>query len=141
MSTISVVQVLEAPPVVAVDAGDTEFTGDPVAVAPNLVLTEPDHFLADRATVAITDGLAEGDVLAKPGTQGNIAASYDADTGVLTLTSAGGTATIANWQAALRAVTYTGTDEEGERTITFTMSNAVRNASTPVTKTVTIAAA
>ena len=37
---------------------------------------------------------------------GNIAGSYNAGTGVMTLSSAGNTATVAQWQAALRAVQY-----------------------------------
>ena len=54
------------------------------------------------------DGFARGqDVLRftnVPATMGNIAGATTAATGVMTLSSAGNTATTAQWQAALRAV-------------------------------------
>ena len=46
-----------------------------------------------------------------PATMGNIAGAYNAGTGVMTLTSAGSTATLAQWQAALRAVQYSNSSD------------------------------
>ncbi len=46
-----------------------------------------------------------------PATMGNIAGSYNASTGVMTLSSAGNTATLAQWQAALRAVQYSNSSD------------------------------
>src|SRR5262249_17393156 len=61
----------------------------------------------------ITSGLLAGDVLAvtksDPEENGNIAPSYDATHGVLTLTSLGATATLAQWQAGLDAGQYFST--------------------------------
>ncbi|MFP3481324.1 hypothetical protein SB780_41415, partial [Burkholderia sp. SIMBA_057] len=71
------------------------------------------------------------DVLAfsNDGTMGNITASFDAAHGTLTLVSAGGTATLAQWQAALRSVTYTDTavtPDATTRSIGFTINDAVK---------------
>ena len=61
--------------------------------------------------MAITGGYVPGeDVLSFVGdsaTMGNITGSYSA--GVMSLVSAGGTATLAQWQAALQAVKYNNT--------------------------------
>ena len=61
-----------------------------------------------------------------PSTMGNITASYDDDAGVLTLTSAGATATLTNWTAALRGVYYSNTSDTpstSTRTITFALND------------------
>ncbi|MBF60030.1 MAG: hypothetical protein CME80_20320 [Halomonas sp.] len=44
-------------------------------------------------------------------TMGNISASFDTLTGTMTLTSAGASATMAEWQAALRSVAYANTSQ------------------------------
>jgi hypothetical protein len=105
-----------------------------------------DTVLPSTATVAITGGfqLAQ-DVLGftnVPASHGNIAGSYDATTGVLTLTSAGAAATLAQWQAALRAVTYTVTVDNpntGTRTLSLKLSGTGFE-SAVVTKSVSVTA-
>src|SRR5690242_21034835 len=71
-------------------------------------VTLPDAF----PILTITDFVA-GDVLSftnnNAATYGNITASYS--NGVLSLASAGNTATLAQWQAALDAVTYSSTSD------------------------------
>ena len=74
----------------------------PVAVDTTLTVTDPDSLDLVGATVAITAGLAAGDVLGFVN-QNGITGSYDATAGVLTLI---GVASLANYQAALRSVTY-----------------------------------
>src|SRR5262249_8404028 len=52
--------------------------------------------------------------------------SYSASTGILTLTSASGLATVAQWQAALRSVTYNDTSHNpntADRTISFVVND------------------
>ena len=82
-----------------------------MAVDGGLTVTDSASPTLVSATVSITGNFQSGeDVLAftnNGSTMGNIVASYNAGTGVLTLTSSGGSATLAQWQAALRAVTYT----------------------------------
>ena len=109
--TLNVTAVNDAP-VVTTSGGSGSFTqgGSPVAVDPGVTLADIDSNTLASATVAITGNFASGqDVLAfagNPGTMGNIAGSYDASTGVLSLSSAGASATVGQWQAALRSVTY-----------------------------------
>ncbi|WP_010585353.1 S53 family peptidase [Schlesneria paludicola] len=84
----------------------------PVTVNPKLTLADfsssvvTDATLVQSATFSITNYVA-GDTLAftnVPATMGNITGSVSA--GILTLTSAGHAATLSNWNAALKAVTY-----------------------------------
>ncbi|MES2821622.1 MAG: Ig-like domain-containing protein [Pseudomonadota bacterium] len=118
-----------------------------VAVATALTLTDAEQITLPAATVSITGNFVSGqDVLAftndNAATFGNIAASYNAGTGVLSLTSAGATATLAQFQAALRAVTYTNTSDApttSNRTVSFVANDGIGN-STAVTQTVTVAA-
>jgi hypothetical protein len=96
-----------------------------------VVVTDPDNTTLPSGTVSITGNFRAGeDALAFHNSDssvfGNIAAAYAAASGVLTLTSAGGTATLVQWQAALRTVTFTNTSDTpdtGDRTITFTLND------------------
>src|SRR5690606_1300669 len=75
-------------------------------------------------------------------TMGNITASYDAATGVLSLSSAGATATLAQWQAALRAISYVNTSETpnaADRTISFEVYDG-DGASSTATRAVSVTA-
>ena len=107
-----------------------------IAVDPGLALGDVDDANLTGATVAITGGFASAqDVLAFTDV-GTITGSYNAGTGVLTLT---GTATFAQYQSALRTVTYdngSDTPNTANRTVTFTVADS---SATPVTATRTIA--
>jgi hypothetical protein len=97
------------------------------------------------ATVSITSNFQSGeDVLgfsnAGLAVDGNIIGSYNATTGVLTLSSSGATATDAQWQAALRAVTYVDTSATptvGARTVAFAVSDGLSTSSVAI-DTVTV---
>jgi putative cell wall-binding protein len=142
-----------APPKVTTDSGSASFvagddtTSTPVAVDSGLTVTDGGATTMASTTVAITGGFQAGqDVLsfANDGsTMGNITASYNATTGVLTLISAGATATLAQWQSALRSVTYTDTaitPDTTTRTVSFTAVDGVGNTSATVSRTVTVTA-
>jgi uncharacterized protein (DUF2141 family) len=126
--TITVTAVNDAP-VLTTSGGSTGFTagGGAVAVDVFLTISDIDNATLASGTVSITTGLASGqDVLAFSNTSstsfGNILGSYAGGSGVLSLSSAGATATVAQWQAALRAVTYnnTATPPTGSsRTVSF----------------------
>ena len=95
------------------------------------------------ATIAISGGLLAGDAL-NFSNQAGIVGSYNAATGVLTLS---GTASLAAYQTALESITYSssGADASGagadpSRTITWTVTDGAQ-ASTPITTSVDIAAA
>jgi hypothetical protein len=104
----------------------------PVTIDGGLTLSDLDNATLASATVQIGAGFHAGeDVLAfsNDGTMGNITASFDAAHGTLTLVSAGGTATLAQWQAALRSVTYTDTavtPDATTRSIGFSINDGVR---------------
>ncbi|MET0382596.1 MAG: hypothetical protein ABW032_04150, partial [Burkholderiaceae bacterium] len=130
--TINVTPVDDAP-VLSPSGGATAYTenGAPLAVDAGLTIADIDNATLASATVSITTNFASGqDLLAFTNTSsatfGNVAASYDAATGVLSLSSAGATATIAQWQAALRAVTYANssdTPSTAGRTISFAVND------------------
>src|SRR3546814_18226897 len=79
-----------------------------MAIDPGLTVADPDNTTLSSATVSITGNFkAAEDILAfvnDGGTMDNIAGSYNASIGVLTLNSAGATDTLTEWQAALQAV-------------------------------------
>jgi hypothetical protein len=147
----SIVITYIGPPVITTDAGSAAFVaGDNVASTP--VVVDPavtvvaDSATLQSATIAITgDFQSSEDVLAfanDGATMGNIIASYDNLSGVLTLTSSGATATLAEWQAALRSVSYTSTaitPNTSMRTVSFSVVDAGNRPSNTATRTVTVA--
>lgn len=143
--------VLAPNPVLTTDAGASTFVaGDntastPVTVDSGITLADGGATTAASATVTITGGFQSGqDVLGfvnDGSTMGNIAESSYSD-GVLTLTSTDGSATIAQWQAALRTVTYTdtaGTPAPGSRVVSFQLVDANDNDTSVATRAVTVA--
>jgi VCBS repeat-containing protein len=138
-STINVSAVNDAPIVVA--GGTANFTenGSAVAIDIGLTVSDVDNSSLGSATISITTGFssAQGDSLAFVNANG-ISGSYVAGTGVLTLM---GSATVANYQAALRSITYSNTSEAptASRTISWVVNDGSTN-STAVTSTVNITA-
>ncbi len=86
------------------------------------------------ATVSISAGHVSGDTLAVGSPQGGITSSYNAGTGVLTLT---GNASPAVYQAELDSVTFASasTASSSSRTITWSVTDGIAT-STPVTSSV-----
>ncbi|KRQ08298.1 beta strand repeat-containing protein [Bradyrhizobium manausense] len=148
-----IITAVDTAPVVTDSSGQTSFikqggnsTG-PVKIDTGLTVTDADNATLASAKVQITGGFQSAeDVLAftnNGSTMGNIAGSYNASTGVLTLTSSGATATLAQWQAALEAVTYNDTNSgnninTGTRTISFTVNDGTLDSAVS-TKQVTVA--
>jgi hypothetical protein len=111
--------VVVGPAVTVADVDDVELTGATVTVGANLAAGEDELLFTD---------------------QNGIAGSYDASTGVLTLT---GSASVADYQAALRSVRYRNLDTARPSTATRTVSFSVGDGaltSNAVDSTVTIAA-
>ena len=140
-----------AAPVSTTSGGTTAFTegnnvtSTPVVVDSSITISDSDNSTLASGTVSITGGFQTGqDVLAftnNPATMGNISGSYNATTGVMSLSSSGATATVAQWQAAYRSVTYTDssdTPNTGNRTVSFVVNDGLAN-STAGTKTVSVA--
>jgi hypothetical protein len=99
----------KAPTLILSGAGNTvvfnEGTGAVVA-APAITVSDVDSGSLASAHVAITSGFIPGDILAATTAGTAISASYDADSGVLTLRGIG---TLADYQAVLQSVAYRST--------------------------------
>jgi len=145
--TITITNVNEAP-VLTASGGTSAFmeaatgTSTPVLVDGGLTVADVDSGTVLSAVTATISSncTSTQDVLSftnDGSTMGNISASYTS--GVLTLTSEGGTATVAQWQAALRAVKYTNTSHNpttATRTVTFSVSDGALSAT--ATKNVSV---
>ena len=112
----------------------------PAAIDSTLSVSEANGTTLSGATVAITSGLLAGDQLNFTN-QNGITGSYNASSGVLTLT---GVATIAEYQQALLSVTYNSTSSspseagaDSQRTISWQVSNGFTN-SNAATSTVDV---
>ena len=88
----------------------------PRPLFPSLQVTDVDSPTLASALVRINDGYRPGEdrLLMQAGAAdiGNITARFDVADGRLELSSAGATATLAQWQAALRAVAYENTSDD-----------------------------
>jgi hypothetical protein len=130
------------PPTVTTSAGTVSFTenGSALVVDSGLTIADPDSTQMRSATISISQNFVSAeDVLAF--TAGNgITGSYNASTGVLTLS---GTTTLANYVTALRSVTYSNTSDNpstATRTISFVVQDSSSVSSTAATRDVTITA-
>ena len=127
------------PPVLAASGGTTAHTENvPVVVDSGITVTDVDDTNMESGTVTVGTGYTAGqDVLAFTN-QNGITGSWSAPT--LTLT---GSATKANWQTALRSITYNNTSDTpntGNRTINFVVNDGNSDSNTAA-KTVSVAAA
>jgi hypothetical protein len=134
--TVNVVAVNDAP-VVTLTGGSSSYTENaaPVAVNSGLTVSDVDSANLQSATVTITN-LQAGDELVFTNQLG-ITGAYNAGTGVLTLS---GTATPANYQTALRTVSYRSTSDNPSttaRSISFVVSDGSLSSST-VTRTMNV---
>jgi hypothetical protein len=145
--TVAVTATDQTPIVTTTGPATTYRRGDPaVAVDTGLTVSDADNGTLAVAVVKVTGNAQSGDTLSFINTTstlyGNIVPSYNAATMVLTLTSSGATATLAQWQAALRAVTFStgGTSDTAARTIAFQVSDGTKT-SAARTKVVAFAVA
>ncbi|OMG63056.1 hypothetical protein AUR61_014865 [Stutzerimonas balearica] len=127
---------LDPAPVLSI-GGNAAYTenAQPKILAPALDITDIDSTTLASATVTIGAGKVTGDQLGftnNPATMGNILATFNAASGVLTLASAGASATLAQWEAALQSVTFTSTsDAPGtSRTLQWLVTDSDNNTST-----------
>ncbi|MDF1754815.1 MAG: autotransporter-associated beta strand repeat-containing protein [Verrucomicrobiales bacterium] len=99
-------------------------TGGPQTVNSDITVTDPNDANLTGATIAITEGhVASEDVLGFT-LQGGITGSFDSASGTITLS---GTASLADYQAVMRSVTYENTSgpaaDTGARRVTFTVTD------------------
>src|SRR5262249_28310511 len=79
------------------------------AIHPALTVSDPDSANLVGARVAITANFAAGQDVLRFSDQNGIIGSYDAATGVLVLA---GSSSVANYEAALRSVSYFNSSED-----------------------------
>ena len=135
-----------APVLGAIEGTAATYTesGSATALTSTLTVTDGDSPNLAGATVSITGNFTAGqDVLALTSPPAGITPTYNAATGVLTLT---GSASPAAYQTALRAVTYANTSDApstATRTVVFQADDgaAADNLSNTVSRDVTVAAA
>ena len=120
-ATITVNAINDAPTVTTTGSALAYTENDPATVIDaGLTVSDPDNVNLDSVVVRITGNFTTGqDVLAFTNQLG-ITGNWNAGTGILTLS---GPATVANYQTALRTVTYQNTSDNPNtavRTISFT---------------------
>ena len=100
------------------------------AVDPGLTVTDMDSTNLTGATVTISANYVNGEDVLSFTNQLGITGSWAAGTGILTLS---GTTTVANYQAALRAVKYANSSENpntSTRTVSFTTTDGALSSNT-----------
>ncbi len=145
-TTLTVTPLADAP-VLAGGGQDLAYTENDAAAVIDAtvnVASDADDTLMGGATVTLSAGLTSGDLLGFAN-QNGITGSYDAGTGVLTLS---GNATLAQYTAALQSVTFRSTSDDPTavsttRTITWQVTDADSDgagaaASNTVTSTITV---
>ncbi|MEV9498447.1 DUF4347 domain-containing protein [Aliarcobacter butzleri] len=131
MITISIANVNEPPIIESSNISNYTENGSPVVLSPSLTIDKGETSTLASAQISISSGFISGDILNfvnDGSTMGNIVATYNSATGVLTLTSSGATATLAQWQSALRSISYHSTSEtlsltQMTRTISWKVSD------------------
>ncbi|WP_160167686.1 DUF4347 domain-containing protein [Methylomonas sp. MK1] len=139
--TIQLLNVNEAPIISGIEGTALAYTenGPATAVTSTLVLSDVDSANLAGATVQISGNYASGqDVLAFTD-QNGITGSWNASTGTLTLS---GSATVAQYQTALRSITYENTSDApstASRTVSFSVIDGT-TASNITTRSIAVTA-
>ena len=110
-----------------------------VAITSTIAISDLDDTHLESALVQITGNYTNGQDLLSFTTQNGISGSWNATTGELTLS---GSATLAQYEAALRSITYTNTSDNpstATRTVSFTVNDGDANSNTQ-TRDITITA-
>ena len=140
-STITVADVNDAPAISGAGSTLAYTLGDSATIIDaTLTIADVDDTNIESATVTITGGLQPTeDILAFTNTN-EISGNWTSSTGTLALT---GTATLAQYEAALESITYRNSDASSsntsDRTITWIVNDGDTNSS-PVTSTVSLSA-
>ncbi|MGQ7846585.1 BspA family leucine-rich repeat surface protein, partial [Granulosicoccus sp. 3-233] len=137
---INVTDVNDPPEISSIESSALPYTENQGAIAISSTLTvgDVDDTALEAAVIQIASGFdTSADVLSFAN-QNGISGSWNAATGVLTLT---GTATVAQYEAALRSITYTNGSEssDAQRTISFTVNDGESN-SIPQSRDITFTA-
>jgi alpha-tubulin suppressor-like RCC1 family protein len=134
-SSISIVPINDAPTISTVGSVTFSENSTPVAIDTGLTVADLDNTNLSYATITLSSGFVSGDSL-NFSDQNGIKGSYSATTGVLTLA---GNSSLANYQTALRSVTFSSNTENptASRTVSWVVNDGGLN-STAVTSSITI---
>ncbi|WP_392534808.1 beta strand repeat-containing protein [Nostoc sp. C117] len=136
---INITAVNDAPVATATNSALAYTENATTAIDSGITVSDIDSANLVSATVSITSGfISAQDTLAFT-TPNGITGSYNSSTGVLTLT---GSSSVANYQTALRSVTYTNSSDNPSttpRTVSFVVNDGTAN-STVVTRNINITA-
>ena len=145
-ATVGITVSADQAPVLSNVAPTASYTeqGAAVTLSSGATVSDVDNTTLASATVSITGGtFFTGDVLAATTAGTSITASYNAATGVLSLS---GTDTLAHYQAVLDSVTYSSSSQnptnfgaDTSRSISWVVNDGTLN-STPATSTINITA-
>jgi len=124
-STITITALSDVPVVTA--GGSLAYTENSLAaiIDNTIAISDPDDIELSSASVTISSDFTTGDVLELT-TQNGISGTFESSTGVLTIS---GTASLDNYQTALRSITYHSTSEDPtdisiSRSITWIVTDA-----------------
>ncbi len=119
-------------------------TSTSIVIDNTLTISDQDSPTLTSATLSIQGNFqADQDLLTftnNNSSMGNIIGSYNTSTGILSLSSSGATATLNQWQNALRSVSYTNLSKSPDtapRTISMIVNDGVDSSST-ITQTVNV---
>jgi hypothetical protein len=142
--TITVSGSAHAAPVLSgIESGTLQYAaGAPATpITSALMISAPDDSTLAGATVSITSGFDAGADELQFTNQNGITGSYDASTGVLTLS---GDATPADYQAALRSVEFSSSDgstSPATRTVSFAVTDSLGATSASVSRAIDVSEA
>ena len=129
----------QTPPVLSNVAASASYTagGTATTLSSGTTVSDPESANLVSGTVSITSGLLTGDTLAATTSGTSITASYNASTGVLSLT---GSDTLAHYQQVLDSVSYSSSSQnptnsgaDKSRTVSWVVNDGTLNSATQTT--------
>lgn len=124
ITSISISIGVNQPPALTSSSSGVTYSGSPIIVDPTISVSDPDDASLSSATVRLSAGtFVSGEDFLLFSNQNGIAGTYNSGTGILALS---GTASVANYQTALRSIQYDNTSSTPNatpRTIEFTVND------------------
>ncbi|MEH1796410.1 beta strand repeat-containing protein [Nostoc sp.] len=136
---INITAVNNAPVASATNAALAYTENAITAIDSGITVSDLDSANLSSATISISSGFASAQDTLAFTNQNGITGSYNSNTGILTLT---GSSSVANYQTALRSITYTNSSDNPSltpRTVSFIVNDGTAN-STVVTRNINITA-
>ncbi len=130
--TINVIADNSTPVLTSIEGGTLSYTENDgaVSITSSITISDPDDTNFESAEIEISGNYFLGEDVLGFANTANIIGSWNSTTGILTLS---GTATLAEYQAALRNVTYENSSSdpvELDRTISFTVNDGDADSNT-----------